>query len=163
MSDEDDKKRLADRINEMQDSRELLQPKFTQSWGPRAAEAVKSSPVASEAARAVAQKLVAGAQWLQSHKKMEPDAVSRYANERLRPTISEQDVELQALRDKNQRIQEAIDRAKAPQDIGDIDAPPAVRQPIQMSREFPSTPQGKADEAAYIQKARETARRASGK
>lgn len=46
-------------------------------------------------------------------------------------------------------------------DGGDVDEP--VRQPIQMSREFPSTPQGKADEAAYIQKAREAARRASGK
>ncbi len=38
-----------------------------------------------------------------------------------------------------------------------------ARQPVSMQREFPKTPQGKADEEAYIQRVREIARKASAK
>ncbi len=50
----------------------------------------------------------------------------------------------------------------APVDGGELDEP-ADRQPVSMSREFPSTAQGKADQEEYIRNARETARKALNK
>jgi hypothetical protein len=61
----------------------------------------------------------------------------------------------------SQAIADAILKAArpAPKDLGELDEP---RQPLQMEREFPSTPQGEADKAEYIrQKAQEAARRAA--
>jgi hypothetical protein len=60
-----------------------------------------------------------------------------------------------------QTIADAILKAArpAPKDLGDLEAP---RQPIQMEREFPATPQGEADKAEYIrQRAQEAARKAA--
>ncbi len=167
---EDDRKGL----NDMKDSRELLQPKVITEPANKAAVGVGEKLKDNGVAKAIAQKLVNYAQWVQSkpgerlanQHLPQPvlranEAVNRAAAERLTPPPSEQDVEIQALKDKNVRIQEAIDRAKAPQDLGDIDSPaeaPAVRQPVQMSREFAATPQGQADREAYIREALKKAR-----
>lgn len=60
-----------------------------------------------------------------------------------------------------QMVADAILKAArpVPKDVGDLDAP---RQPVQMEREFPATPEGEADKAEYIrQRAQEAARRAA--
>lgn len=44
-------------------------------------------------------------------------------------------------------------------DVGDIDEP-KVRQPVQMSREFPSNPAGMVDQDEYIRKVREALKNA---
>ena len=61
---------------------------------------------------------------------------------------------------ERRRASEAAKRALEPVEGGELDDEP--RQPVSMSREFPSTPQGEADKAKYsADKARETARKVS--
>lgn len=162
MSDEDD--RIREKIGQ------TFSPDWTRRLGQRAAEAIKTSPAATRAAQYVGGKLVDYAHWTQrdqSDKLPQPvkqplasaqEKLLQYQGKPRPPTPEE---ELEAIKEKVRITKEAIERAKAakmePVDAGEIDEP-ATRQPVQMSREFPSTPQGQSDREMYIREALKRAR-----
>lgn len=121
-------------------------PDWAKDVGKRLGERIKASPTANRAATYVTGKLKDYADWTQEdHSAVVPPAIRQpmekvqavymdkaYAEQRRR---QEQDLELQAVKDKIRALQAVKDRQAAPRDEGELDEP-GVRQPIQMQREF---------------------------
>lgn len=64
-----------------------------------------------------------------------------------------QDAELEVLRLQQEAARKQL-AEQAPRDGGEIDEPAAVRQPVQMQREFSTNQQGAQDKEAYVEQVR---------
>ncbi len=159
MSDEEDKQKEQDeRVR--RGIQQTFSPDWTRDVGKKLAEKIKGNETANKAAQYVGGKLVDYAKWTQKDQSGRIPQVVRepmekaqavymdkaYAEQRRRV---EQEIDLTAVKDKIRRLQAIKDASVAPTDGGEIDEP-SVRQPVSMSREFASTPQGEEDKKAYI-------------
>lgn len=135
----------------IQDLRQrLFHPEWAYELGDRAGETIKKSPAAHGAAKAVAQKLVDYAKWVQSRpgEKVLP-APARDAGRAVQEGMWEKLWGKERAAQLRQQLEEQRRReALPPVDAGEIDEP--VRQPVTMQREFSND----EEKEAYLERVR---------
>ncbi len=135
MSDEDDK--ISRGLGH------VFSPDWAHNLGTKLGEKLKGTKAAN-AAQEMAQRYIAYVR--ENQDKAQPVPIVQEYDRRAYPN-REKDAELQDIKD---RVEEAK-RRLAVRDMGDVDAAPAPRPPIQMQREFSND----AEREAYIERIRQ--------